>query len=133
VNKILSSDKVYVSKSKVPKAGRGVFARANIKRGEIIETCPIIKIPEEDPANLNGSILVTYFYYFKTHLALTLGFGSIYNHSYTPNAKYKLRARESVIDFTAIKNIKKGEEITVNYNPKNKNPLWFEVIPQTGE
>jgi len=34
------------------------------------------------------------------------------------------------VDFIALKNIKKDEEITVNYiqgNQKNTKPLWFEV------
>ena len=36
------------------------------------------------------------------------------------------------MDFIALNNIKKDEEITFNYNsnPKNKRPLWFEVSPQ---
>ena len=84
-------------------------------------------------SNLRESILVTYFFYFgkkKERLAVALGFGSIYNHSYTPNATYKIKVKKKTIDFTAIKDIKKNEEITFNYsfgNPKNKNPLWFEV------
>ena len=46
-----------------------------------------------------------------------------------PKAK-KIKVKKKTIDFTAIKDIKKNEEITFNYsfgNPKNKNPLWFEV------
>jgi hypothetical protein len=36
-----------------------------------------------------------------------------------------------LIDFVALKHIKKDEEVTFNYNhgnPKDKNPLWFKVI-----
>ena len=89
--------------------------------------------PKSDLSNLKESILVTYFFYFgrgKDRLAIALGFGSIYNHSYTPNAKYKINSKEQTIIFTALENIKKDDEITVNYNfgnPKDKNPLWFEV------
>ena len=133
MEKISASDIIYISKSKIPNAGRGVFAKCNIKKGEIIERCPIVEIPSGDTSKLNESVLVAYFLYFgkkKERLALMLGFGSIYNHSYTPNATYKIKVKKKTIDFTAIKDIKKNEEITFNYsfgNPKNKNPLWFEV------
>lgn len=110
-----------------------MFAAQQIKKGEVVEVCPLIIVPRSDMSNLKESILVTYFFYFgekKDRLAVALGFGSIYNHSYTPNATYKIKAKEKTINFTAIKDIKKNEEITVNYNfrnPRNKNPLWFAV------
>ena len=134
MNKLLSSDRIYVSKSKIVNAGRGVFAKVAIKKGEVIERCPIIEIPDHDTSSLIASILVTYIYFFgkkKTRLELALGFGSIYNHSYDPNARYTDNHRQKMIDFTAIKNIKKDEEITVDYSAgrKEKNPLWFEVVP----
>ena len=113
------------------KAGRGIFARVDIKRGETIEQCPVIEIPEHDASNINKSMLVTYIYYLgknKERLMIALGFGSIYNHSFKPNAKYKERYGEKTIDFIAINEIKKDEEITVNYSQgdqKDKSPLWF--------
>lgn len=120
----------------MPQAGRGVFAKSAIKKGELIESCPVIEIPGGDEASVNESMLVTYIYYLgknKDRLRLALGFGSIYNHSYQPNAVYKENGRKKVIDFLAIKDIKKDDEIVVNYNqasPKETNPLWFE---QPGE
>lgn len=132
MKKISTSDKVYVKQSKIPNAGRGVYAKRDVKKNEIIEKCPIIDISKHDMANLSESFLVTYFFYFgknKEKLAVALGFGSIYNHTYTPNAKYKIKQKERTIDFVALKDIKKDDEITFNYkygNPKNKTPLWFE-------
>lgn len=134
MKKVLSSGKVYIGKSKIPNSGRGVFALQNIKNGEIIECCPIIAIPEADTEYLGQSILVTYFFYFgskKERSGIALGFGSIYNHSYRPNAKFKIREKEKLIDFIALKNITKGEEITFNYKGsgnQSKSPLWFEKV-----
>jgi len=133
--KLLASDKIYISKSRIPNADRGVFARRDIKKGEIIERCPIIEVSKNDTSNLKESVLVTYFFYFgknKERIAVALGFGSIYNHSYKPNAIYKIKQKEKVIDFIALDDIKKNDEITFNYynssKPRgNKNPLWFEV------
>lgn len=135
MKKLFASDKIYISESGIPKAGRGVFAANNIKKNEVIERCPIILVPKKDVSNLKESILVEYYFYFgkdNEMLAVALGFGSIYNHSYQPNATYKKQIKENLIDFVAIKNIKKGEEIIVNYNygdPDDKTRLWIKKIP----
>lgn len=113
---IKSSNKVYVSKSKIKDAGIGVFAMQPIRHGDIIENCPIIKVSLKDPSNNDNGILVDYFFYFGDALAIALGFGSLYNHSYQPNAKYQTNLKNKTIDFTAIKDISVDEEITVNYN-----------------
>ena len=133
MKKILSTDKLYVAQSKIDSAGRGVFARIAMKKGAIIERCPVLEIPEYEGPNINQTILITYIYYLgkkKERLMLALGFGSIYNHSETPNAIYSEKYKEETINFIAINDIQKDEEITVNYNPKkqkNKKPLWLEI------
>ncbi len=130
---LLASDRVYIKASKIHNAGRGVYARMDIKKGQLIEKCPVIEVPKADMSNLRESILVTYFFYFgknREKLIVALGFGSLYNHSHQPNAIYKIKPLEKTIDFIALKNIKKNQEITFNYtygNPKYKSPLWFEV------
>lgn len=80
------------------------------------------------------ALLVTYIYYLgkkKERLIIALGFGSIYNHTDTPNAKYSEKYKEKTIDFIAIKEIKKNEEITVNYSQgrqKDKSALWLKTV-----
>lgn len=120
--------KIYIKNSQILNAGRGVFATRDINKGEIIETCPVIYIPKDDPSFLGG-VFINYFYFFgkkKDKAFFPLGFGSLYNHSPKPNARYKFT--KNFIEFIAAKNIKKDEEILVNYNSdlKNKTPLWFE-------
>jgi SET domain-containing protein len=132
MDKLNTSDKIYVAESKIPNSGRGVFARLNIKRGEVIESCPTIEIPPQDTANLADSIIITYVYHLgkgKERVFLPLGFGALYNHAYTPNAVYRAKLKEGIIEFIATKDIKVNQEITVNYNSTNqkgRNPLWFE-------
>lgn len=136
MNKILASKKVYVDKSRILNAGRGVYANRNIKKGETIERSPIIEIPQHDMSILRGSILVTYFFFFgknKERIAIALGFGSIYNHSNKPNIAYKIKPKEKLIEFIALDDIKKNDELTFNYhNSSNfkskKRPLWFENV-----
>lgn len=135
MKKLTTSGNIYIDKSRIANGGRGVFARHDIEKGEVVESCPIIEISKDDTANLTNNILVTYFFYLgkkKDKSAIALGFGSIYNHSYTPNAVFKIKEKEKTIDFVALETIKKGCEITFNYCGSNnskgkKTPLWFEA------
>ena len=129
MNNINPSQKIYIAHSKTKDAGKGVFAKKNIKKGEIIERCPFIEINENDPANVYGSKLVTYFLYFgkqKDRIAVLLGFGSIYNHSEKPNCKCKVKPKEKAVEFIATKQISSGEEIKFNYKGNSSKDLWFE-------
>jgi SET domain-containing protein len=110
-----------------PGKGRGVFARMDIPEGTEIERVPLIIVNEEEVEN---SILMNYvFVWTKKTVAVALGYGSMYNHSYSPNARYH-DGRNHTKVFTAIKDIAAGEEITVNYNgdPENEEKVVFKVI-----
>lgn len=113
--------------------GRGVFALKNFKEGEIIENCPVININSKERKKCEGTILTYYIYPWRSTRSgsIVLGFGSIYNHSFNPNADWKQNFKTENMVYRAIKPIKKGEEITVNYNgePDDTTPIdWFEVM-----
>jgi len=133
MDKLLTSASIYIGQSEIPHAGRGVYATRAIRKGGIIERCPVILIPKNDLSHVDTSFLVTYFFYFgkkKEQVVIALGFGSIYNHSYQPNAHYKIKLREKILEFVALQDIKKDTEITINYkqgNTKRPHPLWFEA------
>lgn len=131
MEKLFSSSKVYVSQSVIPGARRGVFAKDNIKEGVVIEVCPIIDVSEDEVGSLNDSVLTSYFFYYGeklNRLLVALGFGSIYNHSNRPNATFEIKQLEGVMDFIAIADIGRDEEITIDYKHglKDQTPLWFE-------
>ncbi len=111
------------------KYGRGIFANRNIKNDELIEEAPVIVIPKKEWKVMRDSILLNYVFWWEEGKALALGYGSLYNHSYTPNAGYITNIKNQSIDFYARKDIHKGEEIMINYNgdPKDQSPLWFKV------
>lgn len=111
------------------KYGRGIFAIRDIKKGEFIEEAPVIVVPATDWKLMRESILLNYVFQWGKDKALALGYGSLYNHSYTPNARYITNMQNNSIDFYAREDIPRGEEITVNYNgdPKDQSPLWFDV------
>jgi hypothetical protein len=112
------------------KYGRGIFALRNIKKGELIEEAHVIVIPISEWKLIRKSILSNYVFHWGEDKALALGYGSLYNHSYTPNARYITNLENQSIDFYARADMQEGEEITVNYHgaPTDQSPLWFEVI-----
>jgi SET domain-containing protein len=132
MNTIKPSDKVYISESGIPNAGRGIFAAKDIKKDELIEQCPVFVLPRKDyPVIKKTAMREYYFMWGKTTIAVCFGYGSLYNHYYEANATYKKIIENQTIEFRAIKDIKKGEEITVNYNygnPDDKKPLWIQSI-----
>jgi uncharacterized protein len=114
-----------------PDKGRGVFAQKQFVKDEIIENAPVIVLPTQQEQFLDQTILKDYYYHWADGTsALALGFGSLYNHSYTPNARYVRKHAEAIMAFTALRLIEVDEEITVNYNgdPADQAPLWFHVI-----
>ena len=62
------------------------------------------------------------------HVAVALGFGSLYNHSYSPNARYE-DWEPNKKRYVAITDIAAGEEVTINYNgaAADTTPVGFEV------
>ncbi|MEK7525986.1 MAG: SET domain-containing protein [Patescibacteria group bacterium] len=115
-----------ISKTK----GRGVYAMKNFKAGEIIEKCPVLKLTPRERKWCEKTIMATYIYPWRStrSAAVVFGYGSIYNHSFEPNADWKQNFRDNTMTYRAIKSIKKGEEILINYNgePDDMTPIeWF--------
>ena len=112
--------------------GRGVFALAAIPAGTLIESADVIPIPREEMGAIESCILADYDFRWGQdgrEGAIALGYGSLYNHSYTPNAHYVKHLDRRSIDFIALRDIAAGEEIRTNYNgePGSKKMVWFEV------
>jgi uncharacterized protein len=128
VTRIFPPTKIYIAESKIPKSGRGVFAASDIKKGEIIEEAPILVLKFEDFIDTRWNLLFEYYFWMDKFVVLCLGYGSLYNHSTQSNCQYKISKEEKLIRFTAIKYIKKDEEICFNYkgSSTSKTPLWFE-------
>lgn len=126
---------LMLSVKESPGKGRGIFAQRNFKKGEIIETCPVIVLPAEEVNTLELTELYNYYFAWGSDskkAAIALGYGSLYNHSYTPNAKYEKDFEKNSLKYICIRDIYKDKEITINYNcdPEDKTPVWFEPVSQ---
>ena len=105
---------------------RGIIATQDIKKDQILEKCPIVLIPMAEEEHLKQTTLWKYYFEWnKGYHCMVLGYGSLFNHSYKPNAKYVFSFQQRFLVFKSIKDIAAGEEITVNYNfdPKDTKPL----------
>lgn len=121
---IVPSDCIEIKR--IAGKGRGVFARRPIAEGTLIEIAPVLVLSEEDmeTTELAGHC----FLWSAGKVGLPLGYGALYNHSYTPNAEYLDRAPQTKV-YRALRDIAAGEEITINYNgsPTDRSPVGFEV------
>ncbi len=114
------------------KYGRGIFATRDIKKDELVEVSPLLICPNKEWKYLKKTNLMNYCFVSGElkNIAIALGNGSLFNHSYTPNTRFQDNQKNVSIDFYAIDDIKAGEELTINYNgnPEDQSSLWFSVI-----
>ncbi len=118
------------------KGGRGVFARVDIAKGTVFERVPVILIPKNqvfgDAPEAKRSARISWYVFTwiqtkREYVALSLGYGSIYNHSETNNARYQMDPPD-MMEYLAVRDIKAGEEITISYRGDEANhcDLGFE-------
>lgn len=113
--------------------GRGVFAARQFEPGETIEICPVIALSEADAKTLDGTGLYDYYFGWGKDgkaAAIALGYGSLYNHSFTPNAIHHKNAKNDTISIVAVKSIAPGEEIFIRYDTapgEDGKQMWFDI------
>jgi len=117
--------------------GKGAFAKKDIKKNTIIDVANVILIPNKDYNKIKKTVLYDYCYIWEdpNHKpefknAISLSVSQFINHSFDPNIKYLYDYKIKAIEFSAIREIKEGEELTVNYNGlvNDKSPVWFTVL-----
>jgi uncharacterized protein len=106
--------------------GRGVFATRAFAKGETVEHCPTLELPEDEVVGQLGD------YVFGSNedeheVILLLGYGMLYNHSPDPNCEYVQEAPR-VIAFVTLRDVKAGEELMIDYgeewwSTRNREPL----------
>ncbi len=109
--------------------GRSVFAQRLIRQGEVLERSPVLVLPASQWDSIERTVLFNYCYEWDGDYALALGLGSLFHHAYQPNALYTRQLADLVMEYTALRDIARDEEITINYNgdPTDQEPVWFAV------
>ena len=112
--------------------GRGVFTNENIRSKSIIEISPVIVLPAKDRKTVDQTLLHDYIFEWgetRRQACIALWYVSLYNHSFTSNCEYEMDYDYQLITIRAVRSIKKGEELFINYNGtwNDVRPLWFDV------
>lgn len=121
---------LYIGDS--PQKGRGVFTEEMIAADTIIEISPVIVMPKSDRLHLDKTLLHDYIFEWgvnKDLCCMALGYIPIYNHSYTSNCEYFMDYTVETIMLKTVRDIKAGEEVTINYNGDwdDESEVWFTV------
>ena len=103
-----------------------------IPRGTLIEESPLLVLSGEEWRGADETVLHHYAFGWGPRnkgAVIGLGFTSLYNHSYNPNARAENKEKRLVMRLFARRDIARGEEITINYNgePADRAPVWFDV------
>ncbi len=111
------------------RGGRGLYANRDFRKGETLVEDPVLIFPNREATPRSVVHKYTFDWSDDDTSALALGLGSLINHSYDPNAVYVFRWREKAIRFVAYRDIRRGEEILMNYNhdPDDKRRVGFKV------
>lgn len=118
---------IYVGPSQLH--DRGILAKKTFYPGQVIEVCPVLVIPKEQSNHIDSTVLYDYYYSWENEdTAICLGLGSLYNHSYNPNAEYTKNTEDRSITIICRRQIRQGEEVTLNYNgdAESQNRVWFD-------
>lgn len=115
-----------------PQKGRGVFAVCDISANTMIELAPVIVMNNSDRQLLDRTLLHDYIFEWgenKKQCCMALGFVPIYNHSYHSNCEYIMDFDDETIRILTIADVRKDEELTINYNGDWDNPkkVWFDA------
>ncbi len=114
------------------KRGRGIFTMNKIPAHTIVEISPVLVLSEKDRKQVEKTMLHDYIFEwgrFRKKGCIALGYLSLYNHSYSANCRYDMDFAAELMTITTVKDIKKGEELFLNYNAEadDQTPIWFDV------
>jgi hypothetical protein len=134
IEKILPPS-VYVKETGTVK-GRGVYAGRNFSKGELIEAAVVLILtrPFSDLPPRIRRIVYNWGALTKgaKSSGLIYGYGSLYNHNNPANMRFEANGQEDIMYYFAAQDIMKDEELTVNYNASNGQPVsendnWFKM------
>lgn len=124
--------KPYLFIATTEKMGRGVFTSKDIPADTIIEISPVIVMSGQERQLLDQTLLYNYIFEWgenQHQCCMALGLIPVYNHSYQSNCEYHMDFEAQLMMIKTVFDIKKGEELTINYNGEwdDSTKVWFET------
>ncbi len=118
-----------IAPARAPGKGRGIFAVAPIRRGEVIDEACTLPLDSAECARIERTTAGEHYFSHPeddTAGLLVLGLPSLCNHSDHPNAGTSFRQEDGigwVVVLTALEDIACGQEVTRRY----ACPVWFPI------
>jgi len=102
--------------------GRGAFAARAFRAGDVVEICPVIVLTRPYRSLPRALQTVVFDWGALTRRArgsaVALGHGSLYNHADPANMTTSAWLEGRCLIFSAARDIRRGEELTINYNAR---------------
>lgn len=122
----------YLFTALTPQKGWGVFTNRSIKNDTIVEVSPVVVMGADEKVHLDKTTLYNYIFDWEGgRCCMAMGLIPVYNHASPSNCEYFQDYDEGTIYIKTTRAIRKGEELTVNYNgdSDHKGKVWFKVNP----
>lgn len=100
---------------RIPDRGFGLFSSGAFKSGDIVLCEPIVVLPGKEWHHIHATALHDYYFDWKGFMFMPLGYVCLLSHSDSPNLDWSVNKKKRLVTFTAIKDIRKGEELTFDY------------------
>lgn len=117
---------------RVPGKGRGIRAGRPFAAEEMVDSAPVVVVSGAEWELVAETDLGRFCFVWDDErgtVAVALGRGSLFNHSYTPNVRAEKSFRGKLMRFYAVRDIAAGEELTINYNGgASRDPVGFDVV-----
>lgn len=121
--------KPYLFIDNTERKGRGVYTSEAIPANTVVEVSPVIVMPAADRTHLDKTLLHDYIFEWQEGCCMALGYIPMYNHCYKSNCEYLMDYGDGTMLIKTVRPVKKGEELTINYNGdwNNGKKVWFDV------
>jgi hypothetical protein len=111
---------------KHPIKGFCVIANKNLKKDEHVMTSPVSVLDDYGDIKKSCGLDVYPMFWDKNHDCIAFGYINLLNHDSDSNIRLEQDKKNLLFKAFAKRNIKKGEELTINYRCK----LWFSEIKE---
>ncbi len=121
---------VKIEIRKTAHKGWGVFALQDFEAFELVESAPVVVMSAEEMKLLDQTKLHDYIFHWENGgCCMALGNTPIFNHAAPSNCEYYQDYENEIIEIKTVRAVKKGEELTINYNgdADANNSVWFKV------